>query len=67
MIDLGKGYTMKTWFERTAEEKNIINKAYEFEINAIETLDNTPNPYIEEIKAMGLWEAFNEAIEMKYN
>lgn len=58
---------MKTWFERTVMEQDIINKAYEFEINAIETLDNTPNPYIEKIKAMGLWEAFNEAVEMKYN
>lgn len=62
---------MKTWFERTATEQDIINKAYEFEINAIENLDpmvdDLPNPYIEEIKAMGLWEAFNEAVEMKYN
>ena len=58
---------MKTWFERTTKEKDIINKAYDFEINAIEPLDNTPNPYVEEIKAMGLWEAFNEAVEMRYN
>lgn len=56
--------TMKTYFERTTAEQDIIRKAYEFEIQAIEEGSAERNPYTEAIKAMGLWEALNEAVEM---
>lgn len=58
---------MTTYFNRSTEEQEIIRKAYEFEKQAIDTLDETPNPYLDAIKSMGIWEAFNEAIEMAYN
>lgn len=58
---------MKTFFERTPAEQEIIVKAYEFEIAAIEADSTERNPYIGDIKAMGLWEAFNEAVEMAYS
>ena len=57
---------MKTYFERTPAEREIITKAYEFEIAAIEAESSERNPYTEAIKAMGLWEALNEAVEMAY-
>ena len=57
---------MKNFYERTETEKNIICKAYDFEIEAIKNLDPTANPYMEEIKAMGLLEALNEAVSMAY-
>lgn len=57
---------MKTYFERTTAEQEIIRKAYEFEIKAIAEDNDERNPYFEDIKAMGLWEALNEAVEMKY-
>ena len=58
---------MKTFFERTPAEQEIIAKAYEFEIEAIETESTERNPYLKDIRAMGLWEAFNEAVEMAYS
>lgn len=58
---------MKTYFERPIAEQEIIRKAYNFEIEAIENNSSERNPYFEEIQAMGLWEAINEAIEMAYN
>lgn len=57
---------MKNFYQRSAAEQDIIVKAYEFEAAAIEADSSERNPYIEAIKAMGLWEAFNEAIEMAY-
>lgn len=61
---------MKNFYERTEAERNIIRKAYEFEIEAIENLDpmvdSPANPYMKDIKAMGLWKAFNEAVSMAY-
>lgn len=57
---------MKTFFERTPAEQEIIVKAYEFEVAAIEAESTERNPYIEAVKAMGLWEALNEALEMAY-
>ena len=57
---------MKTFFERTPAEREIIVKAYEFEVAAIEAESTERNPYTEAIKAMGLWEALNEALEMAY-
>ena len=58
---------MKNFYQRSAAEQDIIVKAYEFEVAAIEADSSERNPYIEAIKAMGLWEAFNEAIEMAYS
>ena len=57
---------MKTFFERTPAEQEIITKAYEFEVAAIEAESIERNPYIEAIKAMGLLEALDEALEMAY-
>ena len=58
---------MKSYNERSTIEQDMIHKAYDFEIKAIENLSHEPNPYFEILKAMNLWEALNEAVEMKYN
>ena len=58
---------MKLYHERTTTEQETITKAYEWEREAILTLSTEPNPYAQAIKKMGLWEAFNEAIEMAFN
>lgn len=58
---------MKKYHERTNEEKEIIRKAYEFEIQAIETDSAERNPYADTVKAMGLWEAINIAVELTYS
>lgn len=57
---------MTTFFNRTTAEQEIIRKAYDFEIEAIEKGSSERNPYTDTIKAMGLWEALNEAVEMAY-
>lgn len=57
---------MTTFFNRTTAEQEIIRKAYDFEIEAIEKNSSERNPYTDAIKAMGLWEALNEAVEMAY-
>lgn len=57
---------MTTFFNRTTTEQEIIRKAYDFEIKAIENGSSERNPYTEVIKAMGLWEALNEAVEMAF-
>lgn len=53
--------------DRTPAEQEIIRKAYEFEIAAIEAESSERNPYTEILQAMGLWEALDEAVEMAYN
>lgn len=58
---------MTTFFDRTPAEQEIIRKAYEFEINAIETNSSDRNPYATALHNMGLWEAFNEAVEMAFD
>ena len=58
---------MTDYTNRTESEKEIIRKAYEFEIEAIENLDASPNPYLDAIRAMGLDEALDEAIELRYH
>lgn len=56
-----------TYFsQRSAEEQEIIRKAYDFEIEAIERVSTEDNPYAEAVKAMGVWEALNEAVEMAF-
>ena len=52
---------------RAATEQELIRKAYDFEIEAIRADSSERNPYFEAIKAMGLWEALNEAVEMAFN
>lgn len=58
---------MTTYFNRTIEEQTIIRKAYEFEAEAIRNMSSEPNPYLEAVRAMGLGEALNEALEMAFN
>lgn len=62
---------MKNFTERTSAEQEIIRKAYDFEIMAIETDNTNINPYLDTIKAMEngteLWEAINVAVELAYN
>ena len=57
---------MTNFFNRTTAEQQLVIMAYEFEIQAIENCDTSPNPYKEAIVNMGLWEALNEAVEMAY-
>ena len=57
---------MTTLFNRTPAEQEIIRKAYDFEVEAIANNSTERNPYASAVKAMGLWEALNEAIEMAY-
>jgi len=57
---------MTTFFNRTPAEQEIIRKAYDFEVEAIANNSTERNPYASAVKAMGLWEALNEAIEMAY-
>jgi len=57
---------MKSYFDRTFSEQEIIRLAYEFEIEAIEQTSSARNPYTEAICSMGLWEALNEAVELYY-
>ena len=56
---------------RTKSEQDIIRKAYQFEMEAIENCDSTTNPYFHIIKAMedgeNVWEAINVAVEMAVN
>ena len=58
---------MTTYFNRTQAEQDILRKAYDFEIEAIKNDSSERNPYTEAIRAMGLWEALNEAVEMAFN
>lgn len=59
-------HTMKSFFDRTASEQEIIRLAYDFEIEAIEQTSSARNPYLEAVKEMGLLEALNEAVELHY-
>lgn len=62
---------MKTYWERTEEEKDLINKAYRYEVEAIESLSTERNPYKDKVRALedgyALWEYIEEALEMAYN
>lgn len=62
---------MTTFTQRTIEQQDIIRKAYDFEIEAIENCDSSRNPWFDTIMAMPngeeLWEAINVAIEMACN
>lgn len=43
---------MITYFDRTPEEKSIIDNAFNFEYHAIKNCSTAPNPYFIQIKAM---------------
>lgn len=58
---------MTNYYERPATEQEIIRKAYDFEIEAIELDSSAPNPYMQAINEMGLREALEEALEMAYH
>ena len=55
---------------RTKREQEIIAKAYDFEIEAIENCDATRNPWFDEIKSWEdgktVWSAIDEAVAMRY-
>lgn len=55
------------YFNRSAAARDIIRKAYDFEVAAIEAESSERNPYFEALQAMGLWEVLNEALEMRHN
>ena len=57
---------MTLFINRTPAEQEIIRKAYDFEIEAIKNDSSERNPYAKEIRAMGLWEALNEAVELAF-
>ena len=56
------------YIERTTREQNIIKKAYDFEIKAIEEGDSSRNPWFDEIHTWvdgkEIWEAINVAVEL---
>ncbi len=58
---------MITFFTLSISEQEIIRKAYDFEVKAIEDGSSEPNPYKDAVKNMGLWEALEEALEEAYN
>ena len=59
---------MTTFFDLPRGLQTIIYKAYEFEIQAIDADEPSSerNPQWDIIKAVGLVEALNEAVEMHY-
>ena len=51
----------------TVAEQTIITNAYEWEMEAIRKGSYESNPYFKQVKALGLWEALNEAVEIAFN
>lgn len=60
-------FKMTTFFDYLPQEQELIRKAYEWEMKAIETESTEGNPYADTLKFMGLWDALNDAIEMAFN
>lgn len=62
---------MTTFFNRSAAEQELIRKAYDFEIKAIEEDSTKPNPFCKAVLALAdgfaLWEGINQALEMTFN
>lgn len=54
--------------ERNEHEQEVITKAYDFEIKAIEENDSSKNPWFDEIMGWTdgkeVWEGINVAVEM---
>lgn len=61
---------MKSFYERTTYEQELIRKVYEFESEGIRNESWAPNPYMAELKALPdgaeLLEAIEEALEMEF-
>lgn len=61
---------MKSFTERTIREQEIIRKAYQFEVMAIDNDIDDINPYVKTIREMEdgeeILEAINVALELKY-
>jgi hypothetical protein len=58
------------YFDRPQHEQDVITKAYDFEVKAIEECDATRNPWFDEIMAWedgkAVWSAIDEALAMEY-
>lgn len=58
------------YFDRPQHEQDVITKAYDFEVKAIEECDVTRNPWFDEIMAWedgkAVWSAIDEALAMEY-
>lgn len=58
------------YFDRPQHEQDVITKAYNFEVKAIEECDATRNPWFDEIMAWedgkAVWSAIDEALAMEY-
>ena len=56
------------YFDRPQHEQDVITKAYDFEVKAIEECDATRNPWFDEIMAWedgkAVWSAIDEALAM---
>lgn len=61
---------MKTYYERTIKEQELIRKTYKFEKEACDAGSSEPNPYTPKLLALedgeALFEAINVALEMEY-
>ena len=57
--------------ERNAHEQEVITKAYDFEIRAVEECDSSRNPWFDEIMAWPdgkeVWNAIDTAVAMHYH
>ena len=55
---------------RPQHEQEVIAKAYDFEVRAIEECDATRNPWHKEIiswaDGKAVWDAIDEALALKY-
>lgn len=62
---------MTTFFNRPVTEQELIRKAYDFEVKAIEEDSSEPNPFRKAVLALidgsAVWEGINEALEMAFN
>jgi len=66
---------MMKFFDRTPEQQEVIRKAYQFEVDAIDVLQSggsgsDRNPWFDEIHSWvdgrETWLAINDALEMAY-
>lgn len=57
--------------QRPQHEQDVIRKAYDFEVMAIEECDATRNPWFDEIKSWEdgseVWEAIDMAVAIRYS
>lgn len=59
------------YYSRPQHEQDVITKAYEFELQAIEDCDATRNPWFDEIKSWedgdAVWQAIDVAVAAKFS